>query len=475
MSAIDVYINGVLTADCLQANTWGINLTANRRSTARGSLFSGTDLASLLRVEDGDEIRIDIDGVPQFGGEIEKPTERSAGGTIGVPFYTDFVARDFYGRVKRRYINETIPAGTLKQALQVIVTYLPGITLDPAQVDGPMLPELPLNDVLAEKAIALVLDYVPGWIAEIDESEVFRVFEPGTVAAPFNIGVGGVMPVSDIQVERPREGYANYVIVRNATHRVIAKDDPAIADKGRWEVRIDADDAYDEVTLQALADTALAASLAQPRPIRFTVDVAGLRQGQVTVVNYPFRQLNNTFLITEVDIQEVGGGQVQFNVKALEGLLFKEGYRATYDRWNGGGETIAAGAVAGASTSKRAYLLSAGVDAVSSADATGVPAAGGGARGKAAIQAQLDTVARGSRAATVTARGLVFTPGVTFVARLWDVELAAYVPGESAPISGTDWETVVFGVTLTEGNKFYEIHGIPDTADELFRLSGYVE
>lgn len=476
MARVDVYINDVLQPDCLQARTWAISLTANRRSTARGSLFSGVDEENLLRVNDGDKIRIDIDEVPMFGGEIEKPTERSAGGVLGVPFYTDFVARDFYGRVTRRLVNETIPAGTLKAALLVLVEYLPGVTLDPDQVVGPMLPELPLSDVPTSEAIKLILDCVPGWIAEIDELEVFRVFEPGTVAAPFNIGTGGVMPIGDIPVERPREGYANRAIVRNASHRVVVQDDDAIDDEGEWDMRVDADDAFDAATLEIVGETALAAALAQPRIIRFPVDVAGLKPGQATVVTYAPRQLNATFLCTDVDVQEMGGGEIVYSARAIEGLVFKEGYRAMYDRWSGGANVVTATAGASVTRAKRAYLLSTGIDAVVTGPVgTGVPAAGGGAPGQAAIQVQFDTALRGTNKATITGRLRVFDAGVEATARLYDASIGEYVPGESATVGTTTWSSVTFGVTCTDGNNFYEIHVFSNVEGALVSLSSYGE
>jgi hypothetical protein len=112
-------------------------------------------------------------------------------------------------------VTESRPPGTLKAALQVLVTYLTtyGVTLDPAQVTGPAVPQLVYNRQLLRECLDK-LSVMTGYVWEIDYYKTLRMTVPGSMAAPYN-----VIPASDpsvvtgdIEVETARQEYANRVI-----------------------------------------------------------------------------------------------------------------------------------------------------------------------------------------------------------------------------------------------------------------------
>lgn len=198
-----------------------ISQTANGRATASFSVVSADESyrpaidAEVLFIEDGTRI---------FGGLIDRPRER--GIVVGVDgIVTSVNVVDFNVYTEWRYVNETIPAGTLKAALTTLVNnYLDdyGVTLHGSQVDGPTLPELTyeyrqLSDVLNE-LVTLTADSGQPYVWSIDPFKVLRMYQPSTTSAPFNITSDNPPELfGDIEVESSRDGYANRIIVRVPT------------------------------------------------------------------------------------------------------------------------------------------------------------------------------------------------------------------------------------------------------------------
>jgi hypothetical protein len=190
-----------------------INESANTLNTFRCTIFS---LDGSYRPTVGSEIiATREDASRRFGGIVDDVEEIGIGGESAGGNEFSVSAVDFNTLADRRYITAEIPAGTLKAALQVVVPYFTqyGVTLDAAQVDGPMLPALSYVqrngfDVLVEIA-ALAGNYV--W--EIDYDKVLRVYQPGTVAAPFNIASGDGHILGDVGVRPAITDYANYIII----------------------------------------------------------------------------------------------------------------------------------------------------------------------------------------------------------------------------------------------------------------------
>jgi hypothetical protein len=160
------------------------------------------------------ELIVMRNGTRIFGGLIDEPTEHGFQGVGLTPITTELNVLDFNDLPKRRYVSATIPAGTLKAALQIVVVYLApyGITLDPAQATGPSLPALtydyaPLTTVFAD------LEGLSGWVRDISYTKVLGMYAPGA-AAPFNITDGDGYVDGDLVVKPSRANYANRVILR---------------------------------------------------------------------------------------------------------------------------------------------------------------------------------------------------------------------------------------------------------------------
>jgi hypothetical protein len=204
----------------IRANSLHLSETLNGRTTAAFSIMSAD---GTYRPAMDAEVIIVEDGTRVFGGLIERVTERGLHGGARPAIETLVSAGDFTAYTDRRYVNETIPAGTLKAALIVVTTYLStyGVTLDAGQVDGPSLPELvyiyrPLTEVLNElSTLTAAAGEQFAWT--IDSFKVLSMAQPSTLGAPFTL-IGNVLPMvlGDLEVEPRRDHYANRVIVKVA-------------------------------------------------------------------------------------------------------------------------------------------------------------------------------------------------------------------------------------------------------------------
>lgn len=200
---------------------WSIRETANGRNTFRCDVVSedGTYRPSI------DHVLTVVEGaVTYFGGIITSPAEEGVLGEPGIPIVTRITAVDFSILAQRRYVNETIPAGTLKAALVVLTTYLAsyGVTLDAGQVDGPTLPELVYEDKRLDEVLNELTVISNGYIWTISYTKVLSMALPASTVAPFNVSDANGHAIGDILVEPNREDFANYIIVRagSGTHDV---------------------------------------------------------------------------------------------------------------------------------------------------------------------------------------------------------------------------------------------------------------
>ncbi len=241
--AVVLTIGGVTKE--LRRGSLNISQTANGRTTASFSVVS-TD-GSYRPAMDA-EVLITEDGTRIFGGLVERPTEQGllAGAHAGIT--TQISAVDFHQYADRRIIPDGgFPAGyTLLQALTALVAWVTpfGVTLDAGQVTGPTLPELlypytKLTDVFNELATITSKDGEP-YVWRISPTKVLRMYQPSTVAAPFNI-VGNTpsQVIGDIVVETTREHYANRIYLKT----------PTKSEVGRVET-FDGDGVTDTFTLQ---------------------------------------------------------------------------------------------------------------------------------------------------------------------------------------------------------------------------------
>lgn len=224
MAAYEFRVNGVLQA--LQPG-WSIQENANGLNRFDGVMLSldGTD-----RFELDDIITFTEDGTRIFGGLIDRPTESglfNGGATARYPnpLSLRFSAVSFDVYASRIRLTADIPAGTFKAFLTVIAAALAdqGVTLDPAQVNGPALPAVPYNDTpiidVLNDAVALASGTgATSWVWEIDYNKVLRGFEAGTESAPFNIVDDDGHVQGDIVVEQARSSeYGNYITLDGGT------------------------------------------------------------------------------------------------------------------------------------------------------------------------------------------------------------------------------------------------------------------
>jgi hypothetical protein len=115
-----------------------------------------------------------------------------------------------------RGVNTTGTANTVKAALATIVGYLAadGITLDPNQVDGPVLPSLPYDYAKLSDVLDQISVLSNGYIWEFDEYNHLKMFPPIDVDATFDLIDGDKNAEGDITVEPTRSSYANRIILR---------------------------------------------------------------------------------------------------------------------------------------------------------------------------------------------------------------------------------------------------------------------
>ncbi len=486
-TALGPYIIGGV--DRLIDPGWEIHRASNYRTALRCSLLDedGSSRPSL-----DDEVLItfpdDTDGGAgfpllfgggastarvEFAGLIESLEEQGLQ-DVELPIVTTIQAVDYTALAERRYVSETIPAGTLKSHLDVIVAYLPGVTLDPAQVDGPAIEAQQWDRVQAKEVLDALATLAGGYVWHITDDKVLRMFQPGTIAAPFNIDA--TTAIANMRVTPTREGYANRIIVRTEAGREATAEDASAA-ANPWELIISAPESTPTPALQDIADAVLAMSLVVLKRVSYVTLEHGVRPGQTQVITRPARNLNNTFVVTDVVTRHRGGDFIEHTVTAVEGLVNRTGYRDTYKRWNtGSGRSVAGGFIGAGASARFAYFLGgSGQEFVSSPTPDWVPIAGGDAPGEGSVHVQINTVARGTTQALVTARLRARHPGVSVKMRLFDVTDGVACPGESLPVTSTDWQTVTFTATTTPGSHLYEAQLLPGAANELVAGVGYLE
>lgn len=212
-----LYVGGVDTPFLVE--TLDIMRGANARDTLNVEIYDA-NIASTPN--QGVDIVVEIDGVREFGGILDRPTYRGFGDIGWAQMNTLLKATDFNLLLDRRVLTTTIPAGSMESQLQYLIDlYLGvfGVTLHPDQVTGPTMPAMPpsfdgpLSEQLKAMATAAgAIDSTSGWIFEIDYFKRLRMWEPGTVLAPFDIEDDDGHVIGDMQVEYLHP-HANRVIL----------------------------------------------------------------------------------------------------------------------------------------------------------------------------------------------------------------------------------------------------------------------
>jgi len=219
MSTIALSIGGA--SQSYRVGSLDISRMVNGRCTASFAVRSND---GTYRPAQDAEVLITEDGTRIFGGLVDGTTETSTlGANMGAyeAISTRVNAVDFNAYAERRYVKDDIAAGTLKAALQFLVTnYLSvyGVTLDGSQVNGPTLDALTydfklVTDVLND-LMTLTAKVGEAYVWRIDEFKVLKAFQPSTSAAPFDIVDGDGNSVGDVTVTPDKHHYANRVIVQ---------------------------------------------------------------------------------------------------------------------------------------------------------------------------------------------------------------------------------------------------------------------
>lgn len=417
------------------------------------------------------EIVLTEDGTPIFGGVCKSPRATGIAGHPTASMFVEITANDYNQLADRRYIlSQTFTAGTtLKSVLVSLVSAIPGATLSGSQVDGPTLAA---DLVITGWKVRQVLDQLSqltGYLWRINHAKVLSMVEPGSVAAPFDIAGNGDVD-GDVTTQPTRDDYANRVVVIGPDGLSSTVEDAAqIAANGPWEFLAQSPDTLTQDQLDALAAAILATKLPVLTQITYTTLQAGLEPGQTQTINLPLRGVNNTFLITQVET-EIRGAIAERKVTAIEGLVYKTGWREkTRDLFSGSGSGAATLPGVGITAGQRYFyfLGGNGADFVESPTPTWVDAS--------PMQVQVNTVARGTTSATITARLRALNGGVTVQARLFDVSANVPITGTSAVVTNTQWETVTWTVSLTPGSHYYKLQLLSGSANEPVGAMAYLE
>lgn len=200
----------------IKEGTWAIKETLNGRNVMD---FDVVSYAGTYRPALNQEVIFteDTGGGPEyiFGGYIQRAVESGFGGHGWAPIITRVTVADYNAVAERRYVTATIPSGSLKAALEVLVPYLAsyGISLYAGQVTGPTLPDLTLDSVTVAEALDQ-LSKLTGYVWEINYAKDLIMFAPGTYAAPYSITEDDGNVIGDLVVDPSQDDYANRVIVR---------------------------------------------------------------------------------------------------------------------------------------------------------------------------------------------------------------------------------------------------------------------
>lgn len=214
----------------------------------------------------------------------------------------------------------------------------------------------------------------------------------------------------------------------------------------------------------------LSAALVEWKEVRYPTLQTGLLPGMTQTITLADRGVNNTYLITEVNIED-GGGFALRRVRATEGVVYTTGWREQARNLFSGGSSSALALPGGAGGGAAAvrffvFLGGSGVQYVQDPTPTWVDAS--------PMQVSIDTVPRGTVSADVTVQLRALDAGVSVQARLYDVTASSPCPGTSAVVTSTSWTTVTFTATLTAGSHRYTLQILPGAANADVGAIGYL-
>jgi len=240
-----------------------------------------------------------------------------------------------------------------------------------------------------------------------------------------------------------------------------------------WDLVVQSPETTSQAAADVLSAAVLAVRLVETTTVRYETYALGLRPGQTQTITIANRNVNGTYLITEVSSQNTNKARVLRTVTAISSLLAQSA-----DRWQDAamyGGAVSGGAVSvsgGGSTGGGGGGLSLIGFGGSSVEAWPAPAASAYVAANS-VQVRVDTAVRGTAVGTCYVRLRASAGSVT--ARLRDLTNGA-TAGTSAAVTSTTWQTVSFPVSFTAGAALYEIQVSGSVeASDLAMGSAYVE
>lgn len=421
-----------------------------------------SDDGSYVPALDAEVILTSATGV--FAGSIDDVEYGGVGDEPFQPVLAQVNVSSFAALTKRCSVNTVFHSANLKTFLTQLVTdslSVYGITLHASQVNGPTLPDLAYTWMYAD---AVLDDWAlqTGYVWEISDAKVLRMFAPGTVAAPFNVVDGDGHAIGDVKVRVSRRSdrpYANYVVViagpPDALLQGLAFDSGEITAHTRWDLVVSAPTVTVQAAADALAAAILAVHLPTPNAVLFNTYTEGLRPMQSLTITVADRHVNSTFLITNVELG-TDGDLLVWSVEAIEGSVYQGSPRDTYQLWQSG---MSSGVVAGGGTiaigGRSVFFFGATQnELVRDPTPTWVPASG--------IVHSIDSVTWGSLSATFYVQLKAASGSVT--ARLRNISDGT-TAGTSGAIASTTLVSTSFSVSLTVGVKNYRLELLPSVSN----------
>ena len=157
------------------------------------------------------EVVVTVDGTVRFTGVILEAIRRVQVGAKRVLY--EILAEDYYRNFRRDHLAKTWRNVTLKSVLTDIAAKAPGVTLHPAQDDGPTWDNVRSN-YLELNELTAAAGKVAGRSFHVDEQKRLRMFEPGSLAAPAVLRSGpDSIAIGEIDLDVDETEYLNRVTV----------------------------------------------------------------------------------------------------------------------------------------------------------------------------------------------------------------------------------------------------------------------
>lgn len=205
---VQLTINGVEVQDTsLRAKSLRSDWPISARQTLSFDLFSPSPRPQIEQ-----DVILWVDGLPLFGGIVYDADEIGRGDDRDV--VCKVRAGNYAVLADGPMLNGLCPQQTLKERLQLIrdrQLVLIGVTINPAQPDGPILPAT----AYPWKKLREVLDDLStqtGYFWEVNPQKQLGMFPGGSRAAPFALDESNIL-ADGIQQKRTRANYINRVWV----------------------------------------------------------------------------------------------------------------------------------------------------------------------------------------------------------------------------------------------------------------------